>query len=200
MAISVEKTSWRWQLEQFQQHLVEWIESKLRSPNPNLNPDIFPEWLGAFLVRLTWLTLLGLAIWFGYRVIYPYLQNWLVKNRQERGEPDLAVIQKTYTVTELLDRSQQFQRDGNYTEASRWLYLAMLQRLNDAKLIPHQLSRTDREYVQILRTVPNIESGELLAYTHERLYFGNAILTSEDFDRCQQVYHQIDRSIANSGS
>jgi hypothetical protein len=130
----------------------------------------------------------------GYRIIYPYWQRWLANNRQQQAV-DRQVLAKIYTVAELLDRSKQFQVDGNYTESSRWLYLAMLQLLNDAKLIPHLPSRTDREYVRILRTVPNIQSGELLAYIHERLYFGNGIVTAEDFDRCQQVYSEIEASV-----
>ncbi len=194
MATSFEKTSWRWQLEQFQQRLVEWIELKLRSDDRPLNLDGFPPWLGVFLIRLTWLILAGLIVWFGYQIIYPYWKQWSFKNRQQKSV-ERSNIDKTYTVAELLDRSNRFKGDGNYHEASRWLYLAMLQRLNDTKLIPHQLSRTDREYIQILRTVPNIEVGELLVSTHEQVYFGNETVTSEDFDRCQQAYHQIEASI-----
>ena len=46
---STEKTSWRWQLEQLQQQLGEWIEVKLRSNDRDLQLDIFPPWLGALL-------------------------------------------------------------------------------------------------------------------------------------------------------
>jgi hypothetical protein len=191
--MSFEKTSWRWQLGQFQQHLVEWLEVKFRSDDRD-SGLVFPAWLGGFLVNLIWLILLGLVIWLGYRIIYPYWQKWLAKNRAQQSV-DRQVLAEVYTVAELLDRSRQFQLDGNYTESSRWLYLAMLQLLNDAKLIPHLPSRTDREYVQILRTVPNIQSGELLAYIHEQLYFGNGIVTAEDFDRCQQVYREIEASV-----
>lgn len=194
MATSFEKTSWRWQLEQFQQRLVEWIELKLRSDDRALNLDGFPPWLGVFLIRLTWLILAGLIVWVGYRIIYPYWKQWDFKSKQKKSV-EITNIDKNYTVAELLDRSNRFKGDGNYNEASRWLYLAMLQRLNDVKLIPHQLSRTDREYIQILRRSPNIESGELLVSTHEQIYFGDEIVTSEDFDLCQQAYHQIEASI-----
>jgi Domain of unknown function (DUF4129) len=197
MAISAEKTSWRWQLAQFQQHLVEWLEVKLRSADRDSSLDIFPAWLGEFLVRLTWLVLAGLVIWVGYRIVYPYWQKWLSKNKQQQSV-DRSIVEQIYTAAELLDRSRQFQLDENYTEASRWLYLAMLQLLNDAKFIPHLPSRTDREYVKILRTVPNIQSGELLVSIHERFYFGNEIVTAEDFDRCQQVYREIEMSVTQS--
>jgi Domain of unknown function (DUF4129) len=195
--MSTEKTSWRWQLEQLQQQLGEWIEVKLRSNDRDLRLDIFPPWLGALLVRLTWLVLAGLVIWFGYRVIYPYLQRWLERNKQSKSLLDVVSV-PAYTVVELLNKSQQFQRDGDYTQASRWLYLAMLQRLNDAHLIPHQFSRTDREYLQLLRTVPIIDVGEILVSIHEQLHFGNQQIEIADFDRCQQAYQQIEHQLAVS--
>jgi hypothetical protein len=194
MSISAEKTSWRWQLEQLQQRLGEWIEVKLRSDDRDLQIDVFPPWLGALLVRLTWLILAGMLIWFGYYVIYPYLRTWTEKYRQPTSTLDLSPV-KIYTVVELLNQSQAFQRDGDYTQASRWLYLAMLQRLNDANLISHQISRTDREYVQLLRTIPMVDVGEILVSIHEQLHFGDRQIAIEDFDRCQQAYQQIESKL-----
>jgi hypothetical protein len=196
MAISAEKTSWRWQLERLQQQLGEWIEVKSRSDDRDLNLDVFPPWLAPLLVRLTWLILAGLSIWFGYRIVYPFWREWLV-NRQSDVELDRAPVQ-TYTVAELLARSRQFQHDRDYTQASRWLYLAMLQLLNDAKIVPHQASRTDREYLKLLGTLPSIEIGEVLVSTHERLHFGDVPITAADFDRCQQAYHQLEAWLGSS--
>ena len=96
------------------------------------------------------------------------------------------------TVGELLAKSQQFQSQGDDTQASRWLYLAMLQCVNDADLIPHQFSRTDREYIDVLSTVPIVNVGEVLVSIHEQLHFGNRQIAIEDFDRCQQAYRQIE--------
>jgi Domain of unknown function (DUF4129) len=194
---TAEKTSWRWQLEQLQQQLGEWIEVKLRTNDRDLRLDIFPAWLGPLLFRLIWLILAGLLIWFGYRIVYPYWQQWSAKNNRSPAELNLAPVQ-IYTVTELLAKSQQFQRDGDYTQASRWLYLAMLERLNDANLIPHQFSRTDREYLQLLRAVPIVNVGEILVSIHEQLHFGNRQMAIADFDRCQQAYQQIERELNQS--
>jgi hypothetical protein len=193
MSTAAEKTSWRWQLEQLQQQLGEWIEVKFRSDDRDLNFDIFPPWLGPLLVRLVWLLLAGLVIWFAYRIIYPYWQQWVRQNKQPKSE--LAEPVQVYTVAELLTKSQQFQQDGDYTQASRWLYLAMLQRLNDADLIPHQFSRTDREYINVLSAIPIVNVGEILVSIHEQLHFGNRQIASADFDRCQQAYRQIENQL-----
>jgi Domain of unknown function (DUF4129) len=194
MSTAAEKTSWRWQLEQLQQQVGEWIEVKLRSDDRDLNLDIFPPWLGPLLIRLVWLILVGLVIWFGYRIIYPYWQRWVSQNDRSKLTLDRSP-EKVYTVAELLAQSQQFQTDGDYTQASRWLYLAMLQRLNDTNLIPHQFSRTDREYLQLLRTVPVMNVGEILVSIHEQLHFGDRAISSADFDRCQQAYQQIENQL-----
>jgi Domain of unknown function (DUF4129) len=194
MATSFEKSSWQWQLGQFQQRLGEWIEVKLRSIDGTPAFDPFPAWLAGLLVRLCWLVLAGLVLWFGYKIIYPYLQQWQVKNRRVQLQPDLPV--QTFKVSELLAKSQQFQREGNYTQATRWLYLAALQRLNDAKLILHQPSLTDREYLKLLATFPAVRSGDILLSTHEQLHFGDTAITAEDFDRCQQAYQQIESGLS----
>jgi Domain of unknown function (DUF4129) len=193
MSTAAEKTSWRWQLEQLQQQLGEWLEVKFRSDDRDLNLDIFPPWLGPLLVKLVWLLLAGLVIWFAYRIIYPYWQQWVWRNKQPKSE--LAAPVQVYTVAELLTKSQQFQQDGDYTQASRWLYLAMLQRLNDADLIPHQFSRTDREYINVLSAIPIVNVGEILVSIHEQLHFGNRQIAIADFDRCQQAYRQIESQL-----
>jgi Domain of unknown function (DUF4129) len=191
MSSTAEKTSWRWQLEQLQQQLGEWIEAKLRANDQDIPTDLFPDWLGGLLIRITWLILGGLVIWFGYRIIYPAWQQWFNRSNKSRLQLDSDPV-KTYTISELLAKSQQFQLDRDYTQASRWLYLAMLQRLNDAKLIPHQFSRTDREYLQLMSAVPIVNVGEILVSIHEQLHFGDRQIAIEDFDRCQQAYQQID--------
>jgi hypothetical protein len=194
MSTAAEKTSWRWQLEQLQQQVGEWIEVKLRSNDRDLNLDIFPPWLGPLLIRLVWLVLAGLAIWIGYRIIYPYWQRWVARNNQSKLTLDRSP-ERVYTVSELLAQSRQFQQADDYTQASRWLYLAMLQRLNDANLIPHQFSRTDREYLHLLRTIPMVNIGEILVSIHEQLHFGDRDISSADFDRCQQAYQQIESQL-----
>ena len=70
----------------------------------------------------------------------------------------------------------------------------------DTNISPHQFSRTDREYLQLLRTVPIIDIGEVLVSIHEQLHFGNKQIEIAEFDRCQQAYRQIeDQLMVSSG-
>ena len=190
MNTSFEKIGWRWQIDRLQQQLGEWIEVRMRSIDALPSADPLPAWVGVFLVRLSWLLLAGLLLWFSYRVLYPYYQQWLAKSKHIKLSSDRLIVQAS-TVQELLAKSQQFQQEGDYTQAARWLYLAMLQRLNDTKLVPHQPSLTDREYLKLLDTFPAIQSGNLLISTHEQIHFGDAIVTAADFDRCQQAVKEV---------
>jgi hypothetical protein len=40
-----------------------------------------------------------------------------------------------------------------------------------------------------------VRSGDILLSTHEQLHFGDATVTAEDFDRCQQAYQQIESGL-----
>ena len=195
---SFEKTSWDWQLSQLQQQVGEWIEyefSRFKSALPpwtqgwSISPWLanvinFLFWvvLGAFLVWLVWI------LWREFR---PYIYSWLSARGNDRANRS-TIISDEFSVGLLLERSQQFYRQGNYPEACRCLYLAMLQHLHDRSVIRHQPSRTDGEYLQLLRSsVTPIQPYETLITTHEQLCFGNAEILPENYEHCQQAYREI---------
>ena len=191
---SFEKTNWGWQLSQFQKQVGEWVElqvSRFASSLPKSSwPRINAPWLGELLKAVV-LLLLGLCLtWLGWklrRLLKPYLYSL-------SGSPRASA---TTQVNELsaqawLQRSQACFRQGNYREACRYLYLAMLQRLNDTGIAPHQPSRTDGEYRQLVQQLPQSQSYQTLITTHEQLCFGNAEIKLETFDQCQQAYREIE--------
>jgi Domain of unknown function (DUF4129) len=190
-----QKTSWQWQLEQIQQRLGEWIMAKLRFGSPK---QVLPPWLISAISYLLWFLLFAGLAWIVYLIINRYGKQ-LGFRRRRPGEPELKPA-KQYTLAELLGKSQQFQSQKNYGEACRYLYLAMLQRLNDANLVPHQISRTDREYAKILNHLPGMapinNQGKILLQTHEQLQFADRTITAEGFDSCQQAYTQLAQQLA----
>jgi Domain of unknown function (DUF4129) len=185
-----QKTSWQWQLEQIQQRLGEWIMAKLRFGGPK---QLLPEWLISAIGYSLWFLLFAGLAWITYLIVSRYGKQ-LGFRRRRPGTPEPQPV-KQYTLAELLNKAQQFQSQKNYGEACRYLYLAMLQRLNDANLVPHQTSRTDREYAQILTHLPGMSpvtnQGKILLQTHEQLQFADRTITAAGFDSCQQAYSQI---------
>lgn len=190
MAASVQTNSIDWQLQLFSRRVGEWIELHLPSSPNQPNSPSFPAW---WLQAAFW-TIVTLAIlWLGY-VVYSLARPYFDPNHPHRAKRIEPNQQKERTIAALIRDAQEFQRQGNYREACRSLYFAMLQRLHEAKIIPSQRSRTDREYAQLVQHLPQSEAYRILLEMHERLQFGQADVSIEQFDRVQQAYSTIERA------
>lgn len=192
-----EKNNILWQLQQVGRRAGEWIELKLSEIRfPKVNG---PDWqLPGFSISprvwevLFWLIVLAFVAWVVsklYPLLQPYWQNWSgggsAMPRPAKPVPDRPV-------SEWLQRAQKLQQQGNYPEACRALYQAMLQHLNDAKIAPHEPSRTDGEYRHLVQGQSYPRAYGTLLAAHEQLCFGGVELNSEDFNRCQRAYREIE--------
>ncbi|MEH1815540.1 MAG: DUF4129 domain-containing protein [Nostoc sp.] len=198
MTDTFEKTSWNWQLSQFQQQAGEWWEYQFYRFERAL-PELPTGWsisprLSELLKFLFWLVLGLFIAWVGWRLwqeFSPYVYSWL---NRSGNITDFRVKNRSNdsSIALLLERSQEFYRQGNYREACRCVYLAMLQQLDKNAIAPHKLSRTDGEYLQLLRSsVTPIQPYETLITTHEQLCFGNAEILPDNYEQCRQAYREI---------
>lgn len=193
-----EKTNLGWQIQQTQQRVGEWLEfqlSQLEAKLPEgtqLNGFDTP-WLNFMLQLGFWIIVGALAIWLALRLIRmgPFLWENLAGFLQNRATPP-APTTSDRSVAEWLGRSQKWQQQGNYREACLCLYLAMLQRLNDTGLAPHQLSRTDGEYRAVIRTATKAEAYQTLITTHEQLLFGHGEASPEMFQACFRAFREVE--------
>jgi len=195
-----QKTDFNWQLQQFFRQVGEWIELRFPQVQPLNLPDApnwgFPSW---WLEAGFW-TIIGLfVLWLGFQ-IYLAVRSYLTRNQAQMAKflDRRSTAEKELTIAGWVKTAQEFQQQGNYREASRALYMAMLQRLNETKLIPGDQSRTDREYSRLVQLLPQSESYQMLLETHELLYFSNAPISAEMFDRVQKAYGNIERSTLDS--
>jgi hypothetical protein len=199
MSTSFEKTNWDWQSSLFLRQAGEWIEYQLSRFEGTIPNWSLPGWsinaesvlkLLNFLFWFLVCLFLAWLIWQLWREFSPYLYSWL-------GNGNFQGKTTKNNSTELtsagwLARSQEFYRQGNYHEACRCLYLAMLQQLHDRNVLPHKKSRTDGEYLQILQlSVTPMQPYETLITTHEQLCFNSAELLPENYQQCEQAYQQI---------
>lgn len=202
MAGSFETTSIGWQITLWQRRLGEWLERSLLRPAQSENPAPstqwgLPDWLFAeslyrFLFWFMVITLGGWAIWQLHRLLSPYVTTWF----QPLGNTTDAIEENTPTLStaQWLARARREAAQGNYREACRALYMAALQKLDTAQLVPHEPSRTDGEYRLLLRQVPNARPYQVLINTHERLCFDDAPISVQAYDRCQQAYQDTEPS------
>ena len=191
---SFDKNDWNWQLEQFQRRVGEWIEVNIF---PVAEETIrgtdwsIADWIVNAIIWVAWI-ILGSAIawlvWQLFQALRPYLETigWI---RPRLRTEEKAIIAPP--VTEWEQRSQTFAGQGNYREACRSLYMAMLQRLHETTLAPQQPSRTDGEYLQLLRMIPRWQTYKVLLNTHERLCFNDEMLSALTFEQCQQAYQEL---------
>ena len=199
---SYEKDNLSWQFQQLQQKIGEWWEMQLSRFTPGLpdTPDFSGlSWLNSPIVgiiakRIFWLLLAFLLSW-------TVLQLWhraeiyigFLRNRKSQ----LADRMTKASVTELsaaawLARSQKLQQQGNYRDACLCLYMAMLQQLHERGILPHQPSRTDGEYWQLLEQLPQPIPYQILLMTHQQLCFSNSEASSFLFEQCQSAYREIE--------
>jgi hypothetical protein len=200
-----EQTNWVWQFSLFQQQVGEWIEyqfSRFQKTLPELPPgwSINP-WLGELLNILFWLGLGLFLVWVGWRLwqeFNPYIYTWLKAVSNARGSKTKANSRET-SITLLLSQAQEFQRQYNYREACRCVYLAMLQQLHEQVIARQQHSRTDGEYLQLLKSsVTLLQPYQTLITIHEQLCFSEHEILAENYQQCWQAYRKIQESLVRS--
>lgn len=197
-----EKTNSGWEFSLFQQKIGEWLEYQWYRLQGNL-PEL-PEnwgmssWLSNILIIMFWIVLTTFLCWIGLRLwrkFSPDIYNWLKAGNYGFADTTSSSI---ISIDELLTKTQQFAQQGNYKEACRCLYLAMLQQLDQQAIIRNQFSRTDAEYLQLLKSnISTMQPYETLIMTHERLCFSNYEILLENYQQCQQAYQQLFNNSAN---
>ena len=198
---SFEKNSLGWQLGQLQQRFGEWWELQTSQFSPKRPEASVPSWLNSPILWLVaraafWLLLALLLSWAALQIVR-LLSPYFYSLRNQLSQPDdkaRETLVSELSVAEWLERSQKFQQQGNYQEACLCLYKAMLQRLNDAGIAPHQSSRTDGEYLQLIQQLPQPQPYQTLLMTHQQLCFSNAEASPSVFEQCQQAYREIEAS------
>ncbi|MGF1536752.1 MAG: DUF4129 domain-containing protein [Elainellaceae cyanobacterium] len=185
-----------WQLQQLQQRASEWAEFQLLNDPPDIPLDAFPTIPGWVVRALLWL-ILGLAVawllWIATQIARPVVQQWLAQRQAIPSSIDRSQAFPGAAVW--IRRSQNWQRQGNYRQACRALYMAMLEHLHETQQVPRSQSRTDGQYKDHTRFLPQPEAYGLLLTVHEQLCFGNSDISLEVFQRCQRAYQLIKQGI-----
>ncbi len=192
MSGTFEKDSFGWQVHLLQQQAGEWLERLL---TPTQDPAGLPNWsVPDWAYRLFfWTIAIALAVWLGWR-LYRWLSPYFLTNvfpgqrSQDAGQSPAELMPEARWVV----RSRTFAQQGNYRAACQALYMAVLQQLDDRKLLPSDRSRTDGEYLRFLQTQPNPRPYHILFRTHERSCFGEVDISEAQFIDCEQAYRETE--------
>jgi hypothetical protein len=193
-----EKTNWSWQFYLFQQRIGEWLDYQLSRFQRNL-PELpdgwsISPWVVEMLKILFWLILALFVVWAIWRLwqeFNPYIYSWLARLNNSPAFHTKTNSRET-SISFLLTQAQEFYQQGNYREACRKLYMAMLQQLHEKAIALQQPSRTDGEYLQLLTsTIPAVQPYETLITTHEQLCFSERQILLENYQQCHQAYQEL---------
>jgi len=189
-----EKTNLGWQLSQLQRQLGEWLEFQFNRGQLNPSPSSYqqPLWLENLLNVLVWFVGILLLAWLGWWLwgeLRPYFYS---RSRNISRHSQAKNLDQDLSMAGWVEKSQDYYRQGNYREACRCLYFAMLQHLHNSSIALHKLSRTDGEYRQLVElSQPATRAYETLIATHEQLCFSNQDILPEDYQQCHQAYQQL---------
>lgn len=190
---SIQQNSLPWQLRQGGKNLSEWIQLQLaqREPRESAPPPTFefPGWLGPLLF---WGLVAGVVIWLAWLIVQ-IVDRYLENRRGRSPQPEVQFMPppEEHSIAGWLRQAQQFEREGNWREACRSLYMAALQLLHDREWVAHQPSRTDGEYLVAVQSLQQPRPLQVLIRTHERSLFGGEPLAADNVQRCRQAYEEI---------
>lgn len=195
---SFQSTSFGWEVQQLRQQIGEWFSYQFARSGDNAPVDLgdlpsIPNW---FFQLMFWLLVGIVAVRLGLWLTRwsPVGWRWL-QGRWASAIPQvIGVVEPRISAATWLKRSQTYQQQGNFAEASRALYFAMIQRLHETQRLLHQPSRTDGEYRKAVESFSRAPAYTTLINTHERLHFGDGAVSEADFARCQQAYREIDQA------
>ena len=191
-----EKTNPAWDLRLWQQRSGEWFERILSSWQPSGSPDtpnsVRPPTIPAQLwTVIFWLLVLGLVttiVWNFYPIVYRYL----TKSQPERP---IVTAPKPIdrTQNEWLQQAKKAQSQGDYTQACRALYLAMLAKLQAQALLSKDPSLTNGEYRRLLKT--RSPAYRTLINAHDESLYTNRPITQDRYAECDRAYRDIDQEM-----
>lgn len=199
--MTYETNSFSWQVRLVAQRLHQGLEywfSQLDVDPPQVPTWAWPAALGR---GLFWVSVVGLSLWLGWLLGRALIGYW---QRRQLSTPAQATISvAAHSARYWWQQAQAQAQAGHYAEACRALYLAALQRLDETQTLLQDPSRTDGEYLLGLAQIEAQQRSlagtgfqlsrpyQLLIRTHERIIFGNAVITAESFQRCQRAYEEI---------
>ncbi len=189
-----EKTNPAWDLRLWQQRSSEWFERILSSWQPSDSPDtpnpVRPPTIPAQLwTVIFWLLVLALVTTIVWN-LYPIVHRALTKSQPERP---LTSSPKPIdrTQNEWLQQAKKAQSQGDYTQACRALYLAMITKLQDQTLLSKDPSLTNGEYRHLLKT--RSPAYRTLINAHDESLYTDRPITQDRYAECDRAYRDIDQ-------
>jgi hypothetical protein len=185
---------------------VAWLRKliHLNPPKANIPTDGAGNFLAALVVPVVSAVLLLAVVWLIALLIRAIARNW------RSAPPAKAKTTTTFDIDEAaadmleepdewLRQAQHFADQNDYRRAFRAVFLGILLQLDKAGAIEYSRSRTNGDYVRLLRTrglQPLFEAFRPLVFEFDLRWYGNRATAEEDYRRCRREYDRIRQLLA----
>ena len=191
-----EKTNPAWDLRLWQQRSGEWFDRILSGWQPTdsatnptpVQPPTIPAQLWTVIFWLLVLALVTTIVW----NLYPIVHRILTKSRT-RQPTEISTQPIDHTQTEWFQQAKKAQSQGDYTQACRALYLAMIAKLQAQALIAKDPSLTNDEYRRLLKA--RSPSYRTLINAHDESVYTDRPVTQDRYAECDRAYRDIDQEM-----
>ena len=172
------------------QDFARWLEKWLPKPR-SVNPGRID-----LITRIAQIIIIGLATLVILYVLKTVISWYLGRSRKPRArkvrEARIVLgerLEPDATATDLLSEAEALARQGDLRAAIRKAYIALLVELGDRKLISLAHHKTNRDYLNSLRSVPQLHSRMRgLTDSFERHWYGFASATPDDWQDFRAGY------------
>ncbi len=200
-ANGIDRISWNAQTEiRRWTETVQWQLSQLFAESETDPNGMDWAWVTPVLLwvlRGLSLVVLGLGLYLLAKRLWIWLQQTRGAGRSP-GQP--SALSSPGTVKHSwYQQAQAAQARQDYAAAIQAIYMALLERLHQARLLPEDVARTDREYVQTLDRLWSLSDQPIgvrddwsqIFQVHEALCYGGLPMDAEDYRRCQAAFEQL---------
>ena len=196
LATVFKQDSIRWKIELLGQRIQEWWEvfiSQLADNTPDIPQwNLDAEWIRQLIKLLLWSIIAAILVWLTWQLWLLFRPYWIEWQKPRSRLSNVASTEPEIklSVNEWIVKSQYYQQQRDYRQAIFCLYQATIQELSDRNIIPILSSRTNREYLTLIKKsqLKNLSSYELLLNTHEKLCFSERDASQSLWEQCQQAY------------
>jgi len=187
-----------------------WLRKKFdwKMPEPQMRAGGGNNFLASLVVPFIFAILLIPVVWLLALLIRALARKW-----QSKAAP-LAKTTTTFDIDdaaadmleepdEWLRQAQQFAEAKDFRRAFRAVFLGILLQLDKAGAIEYNRSRTNGDYVRLLRTRglnALFEVFRPLVFEFDLRWYGNRATAEEDYRRCRREYDRIRQLLASPAS
>jgi hypothetical protein len=171
------------------QDIARWLESLF--PRRNISPGRI-GWISV-IARIMVLALAALVIGYVLKILLGWFFGRAEKRKTKKiKEPRIVLgerLEPDATATDLLSEAEALARQGDLRAAIRKGYIALLVELGDRKLVSLAQHKTNRDYLNSLRSLPQLHSRMGgLTDSFERHWYGFVAASQDDWQNFRAGY------------